>query len=263
MILAWAFVGLFGIAATITVAPWIPALHRVPVIGAPRISGELRVDGQEQLVVRLGEVRPRSALLEVGVEVLDRADVEQASINLLIPPGLQGERCDHRGRPQDEGTWMPRSPERLGRFKWIEYWAVGGLTFTRDTTLKWFRLKFSQPGEYPVRLKVNSSQLYREFVKEWVIKVIEPDELGQHDRAGELIDEGEALKLRLERGTSVFESEDTLRVALTGWLMNVKLELPDLDDPGEAAPSDFQLLTETYLDALYELRNRLGRDEDQ
>jgi len=264
MILAGGFLALWALVMAAVVSPKLPVLHRLPLVGSPQLEGRLRLDGNPALLLRLGSARPRSALLEVGVSVATRADVDRAVINLLVPPGLRGERCNHRGRPYDEGTWMPRTHDRLGAHEWVDYWAAKDLSFTSDVSLRWFKLRFSEPGEYSIRLKVNSSQLYREYELERTVRVVEADELTQHDRAGELIDEGEELERRLACGPSVFDSESSLRRAVAGWMMGAKTDLPDLENPdtpegaGESAIRHLEPLVENYLDALYDLRNRLG-----
>lgn len=230
------FVVLTGAAFVGAVAPYWPLLHRIPRIGAPTLGGNFQVDGIpecragirrfEPLPVRppgfpadaQPNFEPRTVHLQVAVDNPVRADLPNAHVYLLHPEGIPHEETDQLGVPTDHGQWMPPAEESLmaddqGRPQWSDYWQRTRVLFGKHSHLHFFKLTFSQPGEYQVRLRVVAPALYERFDVPGTIHIeeVKRGEEPPVDRLAYVIQEAEEVLGLIEDPTAAVD--EAVRVA--------------------------------------------------
>jgi hypothetical protein len=255
-----------------TFANVLPLLHHLPSVGAPHLDALLYANGSADLKIQIAAPRhdrdrsEHSVLLRVGVKNPTRADVEHALVNFLVPVGLGLQICDHRGRPLDEGRLMPPTQESDA----FDYWALGERRFTgRNSTLLHFKIWVTEPGEYALKLRLQSKDLYEELVVDGTLTVREVNgELPPRHVLGDLIDYGERLlqqnPIGSQYGTDVRDFVGAGSAALA------KMERPRLERRYNNARIEHQgdpvgsLYSQSLLRAkvavLYDLRDALGHE---
>jgi hypothetical protein len=190
------FVLLTLLAFVGAIAAYTPLLHLLPGVGAPKLSGDFQVDGNPECragIRRLDPLpirppgfpadaqpnfEPRTVHLQVAVQNPVRADIPNAHVYLLHPEGIPHEETDPLGTPTDHGEWMPPTEESLmaddnRRPLWSDYWQRTRVLFGKHSHLHFFKLTFSQPGEYRVRLRVVTPALYERFDVPGTIRIEE------------------------------------------------------------------------------------------
>jgi len=191
-----------GLAFVAAFANRIPVLHRLPLVGAPRLLVFPSVDGRSDLTVRIPESGPRHVLLCIGIRNDSGQDVQPAHVNFLMSEGIRRWKCDHHGRPEDDGRWMRPTSERIGDGDpdtYKDYWAITRSFPAGNSVVLWFRLRISRPGRYRFRFKVNSPVLHKELKHDFGI-VVEPleGEEGVVEKLDALIDRGDELVAALD-----------------------------------------------------------------
>jgi hypothetical protein len=218
---------IFGLTTALIVlaafAPRLPYVHRLPLVGAPRLLAAATLDGRSDLRVTKREGTTRSALLQISLTNQTRwTTLENVWVNLLVPEPVLASCCDDTGTVIERGKWMPPTAHRLGDHEWALYWADRGHTLDADLShLLWFKLTFTDPGHYPLFLKVGSPSLYEPFQFEREI-VVEHGEPQLSDKLGELLDEGEVVIHQAET-----EAEDALRRRAAAWFIAVRNTVPE------------------------------------
>ena len=273
---AFAAVAFFAIFV-IPPAPYLPMLHRVPVIGSPSFRVVLRLNGQTDMRVRVNEQWSNTSILEVGIKNLERsAVVKDAWINFLLPSGLQLGRCDKVGRPKNGGIWEPFHPHRLGAHPRSDYWNDGHWVFPPQLShVVRFKLRIQpESGEYPVVLKLGAPSIYDhvEVCGTIYVEQVADADLPLRDRMGALISEGEQLYSEYDGGVALTSNEQgVLRKAVLAYLLTTSPVLTEALGPEERLPQPpadadrGELLhrVREALDALYVLRDELGRQSDR
>jgi hypothetical protein len=221
------FVVLTFLVLVATIANRAPLLHRLPCVGAPRVSVDCSLEGRQPLSAGMrrgpvypipeelkatlgidsegGILEPRIVHLEIGLVNEGRSVLRDVSVTFMHPEGLGHEETDSYGIVADHGRWMPPTSESLmqdedGSATYSDYWVWGGDLPARSTLL-YFSLEIPRPGTWPIRVKVEAPDLYREVVVDDAIAVRELAR-GQEpasDLLSSAIQHAEALKRQLER----------------------------------------------------------------
>ena len=166
----------------------------------------IKLSGSSDLVQRIpehddhnsGQSGFRWAQIEVGIVSRVRRDLK-ATLNVLIPAGLGSVKTDHAGLGQNEGgKWMPPTPEVIGPVDLFDYWAERIELPATDATLRFFNIRFDSAGPHPVRVKINSAGLDREFVSDVVVTVVVAAQETAIDRVSDLIYEGDGVLAELD-----------------------------------------------------------------
>jgi hypothetical protein len=270
----WATAALTGLGVIGTFAPWIPGLRKLPVIGAKTpVTAAFHVNGSIALRVRFPpDDRTRSVQLQVGI--MSSRPLDGALINLSMPAGLYPAKTDHNGREEDDGRWMPPGYGVIdGESRWFDYWAhVRDLP--KGATLVWFGLRFSEAGDYPVMLTIDSGDMWEEFSTTATISVVESPDMTPVDCISDVISESEALRARLEADDGDGGDMERREVAAMslGAGQAVPANYPEGDallrveprysGPRIGRPWHLALLNRN-VEALYEIRRRLGMRDDQ
>jgi hypothetical protein len=267
--LAIALLGCAALALFAAFANRIPGLHRLPLIGAPQLIAVPSIDGRADLTVRVPEGQARHFLLCVGIRNPSGQDVQPAHVNFLMVEGIRRWKCDHSGRPDDEGGCGP--PPRGSAMK--------TLTPTRTTgsspgpspaiTLWWFRIRLQRPGHYRFRLKIGSSVLYREFQHDFEI-VAEPltGEEELVEKLDGIIDTGDELVAALDEA----HREEEYKHAVITFIFKGRMAIPErfteiYDDARgdwtgkEIGREYLRGEARAKLAVLYEVRRRLGEGQ--
>jgi hypothetical protein len=256
-----------------TFSAYLPFLHRLPFIGAPRLIGGFTANGSPNLHVRIpkqpdhGEPAIYSILVQVGINNHSRADVEEALFNFCALAGHALQICDHRGEPVEKGSSMPSTDDDPP----FDYWAMRGLTYSgRNGFLTYFRLRVLGPVTIPLILRVQSRDLYEEFVVRAKIEVTEIEgEATRPEQISDCIEEGERILDEAPGITS--ESELRQRVMafdLRARMVVTALDRPDLlgrldnaliDYTGRRAGSGyFEALALAFVRVLYDIRRLIA-----
>jgi hypothetical protein len=109
------FLVLAAVVLLATFAPILPVLHRIPKIGARRVSlvlswehvGGNGNEGSGDLVLtHVGGHNAEPRVLRLGFVNKDRR-VHRMLVNVLVPEAVELEACDYAGGPSDRGKAMP------------------------------------------------------------------------------------------------------------------------------------------------------------
>ena len=154
LLLAVAFGVAFG-----TFAPVIPALHRLPLVGLPKV--ELRLTLEDAQSFSSGESMV-AQVLRIGIVNKGPGDLKRVRFNTLIP-------LPHQMRPSDEfgnievsrAKRLPDTDESLIDGVRSECWAERPGDIDEDAMLYHYRLAFTESGAWPVRVRLSSPSLYR------------------------------------------------------------------------------------------------------
>lgn len=153
----------------------------------------------------------------------------------------------------------------------FDYWAINHLRFSgRNGFLFYFRVRVEEPGPIPVKLRIQSRDLYQELVVDGTLDVSQlKDEPGPRDAISALIDEGEELL----REAPTISSGDQLRrqtaaFVFSGRLVISELERPDLTKHFDHALVDYtgprsgqayyEALVLSKVRLLYDIRRHTG-----
>jgi hypothetical protein len=162
-----------------TFAPILPALHRLPGVGLPTVTLNLTVENAQSFS---SSDRMVDQVLRIGIVNDGPGDLRRVRLNTLIP-------LPHQMRPSDEfGNVMNARAQRLPNTNeqlivgansgaWAE--AVGDVD--EDALLVHYRLYFTEPGTWPVRVKLASPSLYR---RRQMIQDIDVSAVRRADEAG-------------------------------------------------------------------------------
>lgn len=218
--LAYMLLACAGLALLAAFANRIRGLHRLPLVGAPRLLIFPSVDGRSELTVRVPEGEPRQLLLCVGIRNDSGQDVQPAHVNFLMTEGIRRWKCDHHGCPNDEGRWMRPTSEQIGQDNpdpYKDYWAITRSFPADNSVVWWFRLRIPRAGRYRFRFKVSSPVLYEELRYDFEINAI-PLTGGESvvEKLDGIIDKGDELVAALDEmyredeykhavGTFIFE----------------------------------------------------------
>jgi hypothetical protein len=201
-----------GVILLGTVAHRVRGLHRLPLIGAPKPTVTFRVNGSNDLVVRLSaspefgqKPDPRTAQIEVGVANPAIARLDSTIINSLLPMRLLRRKTDASGVTKEEGgQWMPPTSEAIGsRAGPYDYWAEDYIDFpSRSAQLFYFNATFSEPGEYAIRVRMSAPALYEaDYDVDGVIRVEIADD-GPVERVTDVIAQGAEVRRDLYKASS-------------------------------------------------------------
>jgi hypothetical protein len=249
--------------AIVPLAPYVPGLQRVPLIGSPRVEVHLKLDGRANLKTTLGEAGEQVSILEVGVRNRERwTDVKGAWLNLLLPSGIKVYRSDRNGQRKEGGGWEEFAKHQLGEHPRADYWNDMDWTFPANLSrVIRFKLRFTEPGDYPLLFKLGASSLHEGIEQPATMHVADgaPD---LHARLGAQIVAGEALLSTADR-----MQEDELRVAVIDWLYAARTtvdeiggdRLPKRDPKTTVGMEHLKELIRIDVASLYVLRDELGR----
>jgi hypothetical protein len=270
---------LFGLVAfcgavLAPLAPFLPVLNRIPLVGSPRVDVVFRLDGRRDLTLTETAGQVHTCILEVEITNMERwAEVKGAWMNLLIPSGIKLGCCDQRGEINETGggKWEHFHRHQLGVHARADYWAEIGLNLPpRLTRVMRFKLRLGHSEEdhdYPILLKLAAPSLYRVVEAEAIIKVRqgEPD---LATRMGRVITTGETTLEEFEEGLLSMSPEGRERGSKNvAKQANPLLAEAIANDPLPQTPQDIKATTPSarihmYLTALYVVRNELGRKAD-
>lgn len=153
-VLAWVFVGVFLVFALLTVAPWLPVLHLLPVFGArtpPTVSFHL--EGQDGLRVDVKPDQPTEVILCVGLKNDSREEIARVNFNIWIDPLPTIRRC------RQDGSEWPDAPGQMLTAD-CAYWAISRMVVGPDSTVMYFRATIPAPGTYRTVVKMWSPEFY-------------------------------------------------------------------------------------------------------
>lgn len=268
-VLAIGFLGCAGLALLAAFANRIRGLHRLPLVGAPRLVATLSIDGRGGLTIRVPDGEARYFLVCLGIRNPWRQDVQPAHVNVLLTEGIKRWKCDHNGRPDETGRWMRPTSERIGEDdleSHKDYWADTRAFPGDSSVVWWFRLRVQHPGRYRVRLKISSSVLYEEFRQDFEIRAeLLTGEETIVEKLDALIDKGDELIAALEEA----HREDEYRQAVLTFILEGRNTIPeDFTTKFDNARGDWKgkevgreyLRREARakLEVLYEVRRRAG-----
>lgn len=158
-----------------TFAPIIPMLHRLPMVGLPRVKLILTVEDAQTW--SSGE-KMVAQVLRIAIVNQGPGDLKRARVNVLIP-------SQHQMRPSDEfgnvdgsrAKRLPDTSEALIDGQWSECWAERLGDVDEDALLLHYRLSFVEPGTWPLRVKLASPSLYRrrELVQDVQVEAVRRD----------------------------------------------------------------------------------------
>jgi hypothetical protein len=138
-----------GLVVLATFAPHLPLLHRLPAVGAPRVTVVITSEPVEHV--------PGDVVLRVGFRNDGPRRVESVLLNVLVPKFVAIQPSDHTGDYQLRGSPMPDT-EVDGRP--MRFWAEKDVNLPRGSTLLHYRLSIPEAGECPVRVTYSSDDLY-------------------------------------------------------------------------------------------------------
>lgn len=225
--LAYTLLACAGLALLAAFANRIRGLHRLPLVGAPRLQIFPSVDGRSDLTVRIPQGEPRQLLLCVGICNDSGQDVQPAHVNFLMSEGIRRWKCDHHGRPDDEGRWMRPTSEKIGLEDpdpYKDYWAITRSFPADNSVVWWFRLRIPRPGRYRFRFKISSPVLYEELAHDFEINAVPL--AGEEDvveKLDDIIDKGDELVAALDE---VYR-EDEYRLAVTTFIFEGRMAMPE------------------------------------
>lgn len=269
-----AFVAITLAILVATAAPHVRYLHRIPKVGAPRLSAVFDLEGLKELQVRIGPA-PVSAVLVVGVYSEPRRDVE-GMLSVIASPSLGASPCDPTGLPDDR--WIPNPPTgelaedgRRAPF-WTQERRLRGGVWTHFR----FKLEPERTGCFWVRVKVTSSQLYEQFEKDEEVAVVAGDGRSSWEQISAAIRSGEALGKRLESmaaGTLAFDAGTEFATwtatadAAVPAELQAAVDLPQTEPSGSEHAAEYALSRsgveyllsrlKDRISGLYEARRRL------
>ncbi len=260
-----------ALVAVGTLAAYLPVLHKLPVVGAPRLSARLFANSAPDLKVTIptpsstGFGPQPSVLIRVNVKNDRRADVTYAMLNMCVPIGHGLRVCDGYGEPIDEGKRMPPTQE-VNPF---DYWSIDGLRFTgRNAKLFHFRIRVAELGEYPLKLRIQSNDFYEELVLDGTLVVSQANgDLSPRDLLSRLIDEGETA---FRSGSNTFQAKSYEQAAanfVTDAILNVQRHFPEMVGRFDVAEQDYagpstgddyyRALITSYVRTLYDIRDHV------
>lgn len=275
VIAGFALLTLIAVIA-VPLSPYLPGLHRIPLIGSPTFRITLRLNGSLDMRVRVHDWA-NTSILEVGIKNLERSTVvKDVWMNFLMPSGIRMGRCDKVGLSLDDsGNWEPFHSHRLGTHARSDYWNDGSWTFgPRLSRVIRFKVRFSAsaPGEYPVLFKLGAPGLYEDVEVPGKIyaEEVEEAELSPEDQMGALITEGEQLHRKYEGPlTPALYSDDEFRRDVLAYLIKSDPVITDAiggdrlpQVPEDADEDELLVRVRETLDALYVVREERGRAAD-
>jgi len=262
-----------------TFAGVLPVLHRIPVIGAPRLTVAISTNGSSDAVVGMvasrSDERAQSVLIQVDVHNHSRADLAHTLLDFYAPAGQGLQRCDHRGEPisLQEGRSRPEPPTQ--GVEPLDNWHLGGLRLTgREERHFYFRIRVDQPGGYRLKVRIRSSELYRESALDRVLQVKEVADLPVRDALSVLIDKGEALRDRIpeqcsdkearqQAGAFVFESRAAIeRLGQPALLRRIDNAVLDYIGPNNG-DGYLRAVVVSKVRVLYDIRDQIGAEESR
>lgn len=265
---------LFVVGSLLTVAPKLPLLHPLPIVGAPKVTAGFKANGsvefagppdRPRVVLAVAhDAFPCSVFVQIGMTNHSEQDASHSLINFGAPARHGLQLCDGWGATRDGGQQMPPTHEGF------DYWAIDDYRLSGgDGRLLYFRFRVPKPGVYPIFVSISSRALYSELNQWAEIEIVERAEvdLCLRDRLGPLIDKGELLARQIpERYT-----DDDARVAYVAWFVEVMNAFSETDPersefqevkadwPGDRIGDAFYLAElATKVKYLYELRDHLG-----
>lgn len=271
------FGSITGLVVIGTFAGVLPVMHRIPVIGAPRLSVALLANGSPDAVIGIsaspGDGQAHSVLIQVDVRNHSRPDLAHTLLDFYAPAGQGLQRCDHRGEPVSlqEGRSRPEPPT-LG-LEPMDNWHLGGLRLTgREERHFFFRMRADQPGGYRLKLRIRSSELYRELAFDCVLQVKELADLSTRDALSAVIDRGEALRDQIPEQCSgeaarqkacAFVTEARAAVERGGQPTFLRrLDTAVLDYMGPKDGDEYlRALVTSKIRVLYDIRSQIGAEE--
>lgn len=150
-----AFVALGIVGLVLTLAKWLPALHRLPGVGAiPPPEVEFHLEAPKDGMTFL--MNPPSAkarvLLCAGFKP-GRHEITRVSVNVYVVGSTDIVRTHQGGAGYAGGGVRMEGPD-------APYWTVSNLTIPLGAFLMFFKVTIPAPGEYEVVLTVQSPDLY-------------------------------------------------------------------------------------------------------
>jgi hypothetical protein len=162
------FLALGGVILGGTFAPMLPILHRLPTVGAPRVSVALSFEplhgGPEDLTVSHSSGCPveLDRVLRVGFVNRGPSRVHAALVNVLVPETVEIEASDHKGDTSiTHGREMP--PTVIDGIP-MRFWAEKDVALPVGAILLNYRLSFSDVqalgSEFSIRVSYDADDLH-------------------------------------------------------------------------------------------------------
>jgi hypothetical protein len=141
-----------------TFAPALPGLHRLPIVGEPRVEAILSFEGA---VLTCEALRDGMTVFRVGFVNHGPHRVRDALINVVVSAGVEIEASDPRGRPLARGSLGP--PTELDG-KSANFWIDKDVALPVGATLLHYRLSVRNLGDLTgyitVRVAFHSDDFY-------------------------------------------------------------------------------------------------------
>lgn len=257
----------------VPLAPFLPYLHRLPIVGSPRLDVVLRLNGRKDQTITVQAGEEYTCILEVEVTNPSKwFAVKDAWIKFYIPTGIRVGRCSRLGQSEDVGQWEDFTPFSLGSHSRSDYWHDEGWKVPARLT-KRIRVRLrlgasDKDWDYPILFKLSAPTLYDNVEATGAIHVRrgEPDLM---DTMSKVIADGERAIPDLEATVVLpddVRSQKATYDSFTG-AANKVLTPALADDPVpktvfDVQASDYADRAKTYLNALYVAREELGRAAD-
>lgn len=166
---------LAGLVLLATLAARLPLLHRLRMVGSPRVTVRVTI-GDE--ATRLTTFPGATTIIRVGITNGGGMELERARLNVLLPAPTSIESCTHDGAPvqRRDGQLMPETSEELIPGRASTFW-FERVDLDPGPTILHFACRFPEPGDYPFRVKIASKSLYGRVVQaDHTIHVVEKEQ---------------------------------------------------------------------------------------
>jgi len=265
-----------GASLVIPLAPFLPLLNRLPLIGSPRLGVVMRLNGRRDLTLTTAAGEEHTCILDIEISNPSRwFPVKGAWINFLVPSGIKVGRCDQFGQPEDGGQWQDFQAHQLGGHSRADYWHDTDLDFPpRLTRLIRVKLRLGVGAkettlEYPVLLKLAAPSLYRPIEQDATI-VVRQGDAEPSEQMGRVITAAERALDALSPPFMIGNDAESERRRLTMEIVASSTELltPTIENnPLPETPQDVDASThfetvQMHLRALYAVREESGRQAD-
>lgn len=171
----WFLIGAAVLLLALAFAPTLPLLHSLPVIGLPRIEMALTVEDTGSWSTAEPMV---DQVLRIGLKNEGPREFKRTRLNILVPLPHNMRPSDAGGNPEDPRAGrLPDTSEQLIAGRDSQAWSERIGDVDEESLLIHYRLHFTEPGTWPVRVKLASPSLYRrrELVKDIEVEAVARD----------------------------------------------------------------------------------------
>jgi hypothetical protein len=151
--IAFVLIGFLGL--TLTLAKWLPLLHKLPLVGAippPEIKFHLEAP-KDGMTFDMNPSAEARVLLCAGIPEGRRHEITKVLVNAYVVGSTDIRRTTQSGEPYPNGGHRMEGPDG-------PYWTISSLTIPIGALLMFFKITIPKPDEYDVVLKLQSPDFY-------------------------------------------------------------------------------------------------------